>query len=106
MVSEALAKLRADVFSRVETCALEIRDQRFNVCVGLLDYLQLQQSPQSLENSILRGLSKVTAFHKLSDTRTFERYPVAPALAAEHYDSSIVEIDRLIGSLGRGCRLV
>ena len=35
MESEALAKLRADVFSRVETCALEIRDQRFNVCVGL-----------------------------------------------------------------------
>ena len=42
----------------------------------------------------------VTALLELSDTRTFERNPVVSALAAELYDSSNVEIDRQIGSLG------
>ena len=49
--------------------------------------------------------SKVAALRKLADTWTFERYPVVSALVAELYDSSNVEIDRQISSLGAAqCR--
>ena len=54
MESEALAKLRTDVCTRVDTRALEIRDRRFIVCVVLLDNLHIsQQSLESLVYSIL-----------------------------------------------------
>ena len=50
--------------------------------------------------------STVTALLELSDTLTFERYPVVSALVAELYDSSNVEIDRQISSLGRRSRFI
>ena len=46
--------------------------------------------------------STVIALLELSDTQTFERYPVVSVMVAELYDSSNVEIGRQTGSLGRG----
>ena len=85
--------------TRVDTRVLEIRHQRFIVCVDLLDILPL--SHQSLESFVCSILcrvftSTVTALLKLSDTRTFERYPVVSGA----YDSSNVDGDRQTGSLG------
>ena len=43
-----------DVNTRVDTRVLEIRDQRFMVCVGLLEILRLShQSLESLVSSII-----------------------------------------------------
>ena len=90
---------------------LEIRDQRLILCVGPLDTSQSSHQHMSLlyprsGKSYPESTPTVTALLKLSDTRTFERYLVVPALVAELTTVDDAESDRQTDSLGRKSRLI
>ena len=73
-------------------------------CVCHISSLSLSHTRSSESCHVFT--STVTAVLKLSDARTSERYPVASALVAELYDTSNVESDREMSSLGRRSRLI